>query len=196
MVELRDVALTYGNAAVLRGLTWTVQRGERWVVLGANGAGKSALLSLILADNPQAYANAVSLFGRRRGTGDTIWEIRRKIGTVSPEMHLYQDGSHTAFDVIASGLRDPLAPRPLTEEQIAAVGRCLLALDLERCADRPLHALSEGEAQMALLARALVKRPELLVLDEPCQGLDAGRRARFLEMLDRELHTSGQQILR
>ena len=195
VVELRNVDLTYGDAAVLRGMTWTVRHGERWVVLGPNGAGKSALLSLILADNPQAYANDVSLFGRRRGTGDTIWEIRRRIGTVSPEMHLYQDRSHTAFDVVASGLQDPLAPVPLTKEQIAAAERCLIALDLERCADRALHALSEGEAQMALLGRALMKRPELLVLDEPCQGLDARRRARFLDVLDHELRSSHTTLI-
>lgn len=196
VVELRDVDLTYGAARVLRGLSWTVRCGERWAVLGPNGAGKSALLSLILADNPQAYANDVSLFGRRRGSGDTIWDIRRRIGSVSPEMHLYEEADPRVLDVIAHGLRDPGRGRgPLEAHEVAAAEAWVTALDLEHCRDRRLGELSEGERQMALLGRALGRRPELLVLDEPCQGLDAHSRSRFLHVLDRELHATGTTLI-
>jgi molybdate transport system ATP-binding protein len=196
VVELRDIGLTYAKTAVLRGLSWTVRRGERWIVLGPNGAGKSALLSLILADNPQAYANDVSLFGRRRGSGDTIWEIRRRIGSVSPEMHLYEELEDTALDVIASGWRDPAEPhRRLTARELRAAEEWLVALGLEHARDRRLRELSEGERQTVLLGRALAKRPELLVLDEPCQGLDPMRRALFLDVLGRTLRTSDTTLI-
>jgi molybdate transport system ATP-binding protein len=191
VVELRGVDLAYGGTAVLRGVSWTVRRGERWVVVGPNGAGKSALLSLILADNPQAYANDVSLFGRRRGSGDTIWEIRRRIGCVSPEMNLYEELDRSVHDVIGSGFVDPVGSRrSLTGSELRAAEEWVDALDLEHCRDRRLRELSEGERQMALLGRALAKAPELLVLDEPCQGLDADRRARFLDLLERELRAT------
>ncbi|MGE0157854.1 MAG: ATP-binding cassette domain-containing protein [Gemmatimonadales bacterium] len=196
VVELHDAELTYGTSDVLRGVSWTVRRGERWVVVGPNGAGKSALLSLILADNPQAYANDVSLFGRRRGSGDTIWDIRRRIGSVSPEMHLYQELDHRVLDVIGSGMLDPVgARRDLTGQERRAVEACMCALDLERCRDRRLRDLSEGELQATLLARALAKGAELLVLDEPCQGLDASRRARFLELLEHRLHAGDTTLI-
>jgi molybdate transport system ATP-binding protein len=196
VVELRGVRLTYGDAGVLREMSWTVRRGERWVVLGPNGAGKSALLSLILADNPQAYANDVSLFGRRRGTGDTIWEIRRKIGCVSPEMHLYEELDHRVVDVIGSGFLDPFGSRKtLTPSEVRSSEQWVVDLGLEHCRDRRLRELSEGERQMALLGRALAKGPELLVLDEPCQGLDAGHTALLLDLLDRELRSNETTLI-
>jgi molybdate transport system ATP-binding protein len=190
------VDLTYGGTGVLRGVSWTVSRGERWVVVGPNGAGKSALLSLILADNPQAYANDVSLFGRRRGSGDTIWEIRRRIGCVSPEMHLYEELERSVLDVIGSGFLDPVGPRrALTGSELRAAEEWVDALDLEHCRGRRLRELSEGERQTALLGRALAKKPELLVLDEPGQGLDAARRSRFLHLLDHELRSNATTLI-
>ena len=188
VVVLRDVNVTYGRTRVLREVSWTVRRGERWLVVGPNGAGKSALLGLILADNPQAYANDVSLFGRRRGSGDTIWEIRRRIGSVSPETHLYEELDRRVLDVIASGLHDPADPwRPSTASELRTAEELVGALELEGRRDHRLHELSEGERQMALLGRAMANDSELLVLDEPCQGLDASRRALFLDLLERRL---------
>jgi len=196
VVELSGVDLTYGGTGVLRGVSWTVRRGERWVVVGPNGAGKSALLSLILADNPQAYANDVSLFGRRRGSGDTIWEIRRRIGCVSPEMHLYEELDHRVLDVIASAFLDPVGSRrALTSRELRTADEWVGALDLAHCRDRRLRELSEGERQMVLLGRVLAKKPELLVLDEPCQGLDASRRARFLDLLDLALRSHAMTLI-
>ncbi|MGD8279629.1 MAG: ATP-binding cassette domain-containing protein, partial [Gemmatimonadota bacterium] len=196
VVELRDVDLRYGSAHILRAVSWTVHRGERWVVVGPNGAGKSALLSLILTDNPQAYANDVSLFGRRRGSGDTIWEIRRRIGCVSPEMHLYARPDHRVRDVLAAGLRNPLEPsRRLTPEELQTAESSLASLGMQGCSDRRFGEMSEGERQMVLVVRALARRPELLVLDEPCQGLDPGRRDRFLKILEETLRTTDTTLI-
>ncbi|HET9949240.1 MAG TPA: ATP-binding cassette domain-containing protein [Longimicrobiales bacterium] len=194
VAELRGVHLTYGSGRVLRGVDWTVRSGERWVVLGPNGAGKSALLSLILADNPQAYANDVSLFGRRRGSGDSIWDIRRRVGWVSPEMHLYHEPDLSTLGVIASAFREGSFHRP-TAQELRAAEAWVCALDLVHCRDRRFGDLSEGERQTTLLARALARRPELLVLDEPCQGLDPGRRSRFLDLLERELQATATTLI-
>jgi molybdate transport system ATP-binding protein len=196
VVELRGVDLGYGRTRILRGIDWTVQRGERWALIGPNGAGKSALLSLILTDNPQAYANDVSLFGRRRGTGDTIWEIRRRIGSVSPETHLYYRPHHRVLDVIASGFDNSVGVRRRPSRgELEVAEACLAALGLEPCHERRFGELSEGERQVVLITRALAKRPELLVLDEPCQGLDARHRARFLDLLDRELRETETTLI-
>ena len=196
VVELAGVDLRYGSTHVLRGIDWVVRRGERWVVLGPNGAGKSALLSLVLADNPQAYAHDVSLFGRRRGSGETIWEVRRRIGCVSPELHLFHHSGGTALEAVCSGFHDSIGLyRRAARSEVEAAFRCMRRLAIFRCRERRFAQLSEGERQLVLLARALVKEPELLILDEPCQGLDAHHRRRFLELLERMLRRRDMTLI-
>ena len=196
MVELRSVALRYGKARVLERIDWTVRQGERWIVLGQNGAGKSALLSLVLGDNPQAHANDVVLFGQPRGSGQTIWDIRERIGCVSPELHLHHDREHSALEVVASGFYDSIGlyRRP-DAAQLGQARSWLRKLGLARCVERGFGELSEGERQLLLLARALIKEPALVVLDEPCQGLDAVNRRRFLRALDAHLRRSDATLI-
>ena len=112
ILHFQNVSITYGEISILHDITWTVRQGERWALQGANGAGKSTLLSLILADNPQAYSNTIRLFGRRRGSGESIWEIKSRIGWVSPELHIFYDRSITGRDVIGSGFFDFSRPLP------------------------------------------------------------------------------------
>lgn len=185
MVRMEGVAVTYGTVQVLRDVTWKVLRGERWLLSGPNGAGKTTLLSLILADNPQGYANDLYLFGRRRGSGESIWEIKQNIGWVSPELHAHYPLSATCFEVVSSGFFDSVGLyRGCTPVQRAAAETWLEAFGLEGLAAAPFHALSSGQQRLALLARALVKESPLLVLDEPCQGLDASHRDSFLQLID------------
>jgi molybdate transport system ATP-binding protein len=141
-------------------------------VLGPNGSGKTTLLSLVCGDHPQAYANDVRLFGRRRGTGESIWEVKRRIGLVSPELHLYFTEPLTAERTAATGFFDGVTDRPTTPDQDAAVGRLFAEFRLSDVAGRPFARLSTGQQRLVLLVRALVKVPELLILDEPFQGLD------------------------
>lgn len=183
-VKMTDVNIHYGEKALLQHISWEVKKGERWNVSGPNGAGKSTLLSLITADNPQAYANDIWLFDRRRGSGETIWEVKQKIGFVSPELHLYFDYSATCFEVIASGLFDTIGLfRPLTDEQEQRVILWMRLLSLEGLRSLRLAQLSTGQQRMVLLTRALIKNPPMLILDEPCQGLDEDQTSYFRQLI-------------
>lgn len=185
IVRMEGIAVNYGEVQVLRDVTWRVQRGERWLLSGPNGAGKSTLLSLILADNPQGYANELYLFGRRRGSGESIWEIKQNIGWVSPELHIHYPLSASCFEVVSSGFFDSVGLyRGCTPTQREAAEAWLEAFGLREVATAPFHSLSSGQQRLALLARALVKESPMLVLDEPCQGLDAAHRDSFLHLLD------------
>jgi len=183
-VKMVNTTIRYGEATILRNINWEVRKGQRWNVSGPNGAGKSTILSLITADNPQAYANEIWLFDRRRGTGESIWDIKKKIGFVSPELHLYFDTGANCFEVIASGLFDTIGLfRALNSEQEELTGRWMQLLSLQSLRTKRLAQLSAGQQRMVLLARALIKNPPMLILDEPCQGLDEEQTAYFRQLI-------------
>lgn len=173
VVKCNKVSIRYGERTILRELDWTVHQGERWALSGENGAGKSTLLSLVCADNPQSYACDIELFGRRRGSGESIWEIKKHIGYVSPEMHRAYQKNITSLDAVASGLFDTvgLFMHP-TPEQIRICLGWMKKFGIESLAERPFLKISSGEQRLCLLARAFVKDPDLLILDEPFHGLD------------------------
>ena len=190
LVRLRNVTVRYGNTVILRDINWTIRAGESWALLGPNGSGKTTLLSLILGDNPQVYTNDVVVFGRSRGSGESVWDIKRHIGWVSPELHLHFNDSATCFEVVASGFRDTVGLFEPPSARQRAVARLWLArFKLLEFANRPLFSLSAGLQRMVLLARALVKKPRLLILDEPCQGLDSAHRDLFVQAVDRLIRT-------
>ena len=184
-IRLNNVCIRYGERTILHQLDWVVKRGEKWALTGANGSGKSTLLSLICADNPQGYAQDISLFGRKRGTGESIWEIKKRIGYVSPEMHRAYQKNLPAIEIVASGLHDSIGlyKRPRPEQ----MGICLWWMEVMGIAslhNRPFLTLSSGEQRLCLLARAFVKDPQLLVLDEPLHGLDTYNRRRVKQIIE------------
>jgi len=185
LVEMRNIHVTYGEYVVFNGLNWTVRRGENWAVVGPNGSGKSTLLSLITGDNLQVYANEVYLFGKRRGEGESIWEIRRRIGVVSPELQLRYRKPARVREVVLSGFFDSIGlyRRPNLEQE-AIADHWLTIFGMADRADRLFTRTSYGEKRLALIARAMVKSPELLILDEPCQGLDGANRERVLALME------------
>ncbi len=195
-VRMRNVHIRYDGKNILDGIHWEVEKGSCWALTGPNGAGKTTLLSLITADNPQAYANEIYLFDRKRGSGESIWEIKQKIGYLSPELQLYFDPAATAFTALASGLFDTIGLfRQLSSEQEKYVMAWLEFLEVDRYASRLLTSLPAGIQRMILLGRALIKTPPLLILDEPCQGLDPVQTAFTLQTIDRYCARYGASLI-
>ena len=198
VVRMRNVHVTMGGETLLSDINWEVKDHERWLLSGHNGSGKSTLLSLITADNPQAYANDIALFGKQRGSGESIWEIKKKIGFVSPELHLYvlrqtklvNSSRSSMFDLpcmhaLVSGFNDQIgfSSEP-TNYEVNVAQAWLSALHLDYLANKNFCEISLGEQRMVLLIRALLKNPPLLILDEPCQGIDYEQSRRIVNMLD------------
>ncbi|MGZ8557017.1 MAG: ATP-binding cassette domain-containing protein [Chitinophagaceae bacterium] len=185
MVKMKKVSIQYGDKIILDNINWQVKKGERWLVKGHNGAGKSTLLSLITADNPQAYSKDIYLFDKKRGSGESIWDIKKHIGFVSPELHKFFDTGSSVHHVIASGFFDTIGLfRQLSAAQEKTINDWTSFFDLEEYINKPLFLLPAGQQRLALLARALIKNPALLVLDEPCQGLDDHQAKQFLNLID------------
>lgn len=185
VIRMRNVSIRYGERTILKDLSWVVRNGERWALSGRNGSGKSTLLSLICADNPQGYACDIALFGRERGSGESIWDIKKHIGYVSPEMHRAYRKNLPAVHIVASGLRDSVGLYVHPNDEEYARCRWWMGLfGLEGLEDAPFLKLSSGEQRLVLLARAFVKDPELLILDEPLHGLDDANRALVKEIIN------------
>ncbi|GAB4036882.1 ATP-binding cassette domain-containing protein [Spirosoma jeollabukense] len=173
--QLHNVTVRYGDTIILNAIDWAVRAGERWALLGQNGAGKSVLLSLLYGDHPQAYANDVSVFGNRRGkSGESIWDVKRRIGFVSPELHLYFPQNLSVRQVALTGLTDTLTPpKRVSAETEVDLSELLAYFELTDTISRPFGTLSAGEQRLVLLVRALLKNPPVLLLDEPFQAIDA-----------------------
>jgi molybdate transport system ATP-binding protein len=142
-------------------------------------------LSLITGDNPQCYQNQLYLFDQKRGSGESIWDLKKKMGFVSPELHLYFNKNSTVWKVVASGFFDSAGLfQKLTEQQLELTQLYLKLVNLAEVKDRKLNQLSFGQQRLVFLARALVKNPALLILDEPCQGLDYNQMVFFRTVLN------------
>ena len=185
IIRFNHVSIRYGERTILKDLDWTVKRGDHWSLSGQNGSGKSTLLSLVCADNPQSYACDISLFGHKRGSGESIWDIKRHIGYVSPEMHRSYKQNIPAIEIVASGLKDTIGlyTRPAEAER-AQCRKWLDLLGIGHLENRKFMEMSSGEQRLVLLARAFVKEPDLLILDEPLHGLDDHNRRMVKALVD------------
>ena len=196
VVRLNKVTIRYDDRIILKELDWMVHRGEKWALTGQNGSGKSTLLSLVCADNPQSYACDIALFGRKRGTGESIWEIKKRIGYVSPEIHRAYLKNMPAIDIVASGLHDSVGlyvrPKP---EQRGICEEWMKVFGIGDLKDRSFLQLSSGEQRLVLLARAFVKEPDLLILDEPLHGLDTRNREKVRGIIDTYCRQEGKTLI-
>lgn len=195
-VKLDNIHVAYGNKQILSNICWQINRGEKWLLKGVNGSGKSTLLSLVTGDHPQAYANKIILFDKKRGSGESIWDIKKKIGFVSPELYWYFDKTISVYNTIASGFFDTVGVfKKLNNEQHSIVLQWLLFLHLGSKSQFSLATLSTGLQRLVLLARALVKNPPLLILDEPCQGLDGQQVKDFMDLVDHLCFQTGKTLI-
>ncbi|GAB3646818.1 ATP-binding cassette domain-containing protein [Echinicola sediminis] len=185
LIQMNQIHIQYNGKVILDEVNWKVDQGECWVLRGHNGAGKSTLLSLINGENPQAYANDMVLFDHKRGTGESIWDIKRPIGFVSPELARYFPSNQTCLKVVLSGLFDSIGLfKKVTPEQEEQAMDWLRLFRIEHTAKMLLSQIPLENQRFCLLARAMIKSPALLILDEAAQGMDDEQRILFRETID------------
>jgi molybdate transport system ATP-binding protein len=183
--ELNEVNVKYGEKAILNQFSWSVKQGEKWALIGPNGSGKSTILSLIFGDHPQVYANQVTLFDQSRKANGSIWDIKRKMGFVSPELHFFFGYNFTCERIALSGFQDAFfILRKPAKDEINVVRQFFDYFEIHHLLDKNFKQVSTGEQRLVLLIRALVKNPPVLLLDEPFQGLDEVHIARARQLLD------------
>lgn len=195
-LRMEHVCIRYGTRTILKELDWEIKNGEKWALFGPNGAGKSTLLSLVYADNPQSYANILYLFDRKRGSGESIWDIKKRIGYVSPEMHLYYQENVPALHIVGSGFFDSIGLyRKCNPDQEAIALKWMKVFAIDSLCDRLFLTLSSGEQRLVLLARAFVKDPDLLILDEPLHGLDINNKKKAARIIEQFCARPGKTLI-
>lgn len=196
LIEGRQLCVRYGEVLQFAPFDWTLQPGEHTRLIGENGCGKSTLLGLITGDHPQCYINDLRVVGYKRGRGETIWDVKARIGIVSPALHRDYRAAATALSAVISGYFDSIGlyEQP-SRDQVRQAERWLDVFDLSDQANASFRSLSHGRQRLVLVARALIKAPPLLVLDEPTAGLDAANAALVLCYLERLIQLEITTIL-
>lgn len=185
LVKLINAKVNYAENVVFSHLNWTIEPQQHWQVTGPNGSGKTCLLNLITGDHPQCYVNDIYVFGFQRGNGESIWQIKQHIGYLSNGFHLDYRVNCSLLHVVLSGFYDSIGLyQQATKNQIALAHQWLTLMSLEKQSATPFKELSFGDQRLVLLARAMVKHPALLILDEPCNGLDDINRLKVLALID------------
>jgi len=185
LVEVNNVSVSFDQKPIFNALNWQFEQGQHWRIMGPNGCGKSTLLAMISGDSPKAYGKDIHLFGVKRGSGESIWDIKRHYGLVSAQLHRDYRVSTTLIQVVLSGFYDSIGlyDSP-SRHQVIIARQWLVLLGLEQHENTYFNQLSYGEQRLVLIARAVVKLPMILILDEPCQGLDNHNRDKVLALMD------------
>ena len=195
LVDLKNINITY-DREIFKNFNFKVKKGDHYLITGPNGAGKSTLLSLITGDNPLVYANDVTVFGMKRGSGESIWDIKQYLGFVSSALHLDYRVSASVIKVILSGFFDSIGLYQVPgDEELKVAHEWLQLIGLDNEATKSFKELSFGQQRLILIVRALVKNPPLLILDEPLQGLDAKARAQVKSFISYIMQNSNTAVL-
>ena len=183
LFDLKNINVQFGDTVVLKNLNWTVRKGEHWAVMGENGAGKSTLLGMLTADHPQIYKNDITLLGERPGHGLNIWEHKAKLGFFSPELALQYREDLSLSEVLCTGFTSNLCKAENTTwEERAKAKEWLNYLGFDD-ADARFRSLSPIDKRVVLMARAAIRPPKVLLLDEPTQGLKGEYREKIFNLL-------------
>jgi molybdate transport system ATP-binding protein len=185
LVKLNNVKVKYAENIVFSHLNWTIYPQQHWHVTGPNGSGKTCLLNLITGDHPQCYVNDIYVFGYQRGNGESIWQIKQYIGYLSNAFHLDYRVNCSLLNVVLSGFYDSIGLyQKATKRQMLLAQQWLALMGLAKQTATPFQELSFGDQRLVLIARAMVKHPALLILDEPCNGLDDINRLKVLALIE------------
>ncbi len=196
LVEFKNVSVSFGTKPVLKEINWTIKSKEFWQLVGPNGSGKSTLLNLITGDSHKGYGQDLTLFGHKKGSGESVWDLKELIGYFSPAMVDRFRGYHTLEQMIVSGLYDSIGlyTKP-SETEIHKAVEWLGLLGLENRKHCYFHELSIGAKRLVMTARALIKHPPLLILDEPTVGLDDAGATFFVELINTYAQGSDSAII-
>ncbi len=196
LIQFKNVSVQYGDKMILQNINWTIHTGEFWQLVGPNGSGKTTLLSMITGDNVKGYGKDLELFGRKKGTGETVWEIKKKIGYVTPSMTDLFSTRHTLEEMIVSGFYDSIGLYIIpTEMELRLADEWLQLMEIDYLKNKAFCELSLGLQRKALIARAMVKHPPLLILDEPAFGLDDHNTAMVTALINKIAAESRTSIL-
>ena len=187
LIEMKDVNVGWDGNLVLKNLNWALYKNQHWLIRGPNGSGKTTFLELITGDNMQVFCNDIKIFGNRRGSGETIWDIKQKLGIVSYRLHVEYRmvGGTSLRNVIMSGFHDSIGLYEVPSDvETAAAEKWLKLGGFEGRGSESFGNLSYGEQRAILILRAAVKCPQILILDEPCHGLDENTRRKILDLIE------------
>ncbi|WP_289061813.1 ATP-binding cassette domain-containing protein [uncultured Zobellia sp.] len=196
LIELKGVGVSYNENPILRDISWHIKRGEFWELRGRNGSGKTTILSMITGENPKGYGQELYIFGRKKGSGESVWEIKKRIGYFTPSMTDKFTGYHSVSHMIISGFYDSvgLYIHP-TEAQLRLAKEWLQLIGLWGMKDKLFHDLSMGQKRLTMCARAMIKHPPLLILDEPTAGLDDDSAALFVALVNKFASQSNTTVI-
>ena len=186
LVALHNNTIRFGDKTILKKISWTIKKGEFWQLIGKNGSGKTTILSMITGENPKGYGQDLFLFGQKKGSGESIWDIKQKIGYFTPAMTDKFTGYHSVEHMLISGLNDSIGLyiKP-TEAQLRLAKKWLLLIGMWAIKGKRFHDLSMGQKRLVMTVRAMIKHPLLLILDEPTAGLDDASAALLVALVNK-----------
>ncbi len=196
LIKFQNVQVYYNEKPILQDITWTIRKGEFWHLRGPNGSGKTTILSMITGDNPKGYGQNLTLFGIKKGSGESVWTIKENIGYVTPSMTDLFSTRHTLEQMLISGFHDSIGLYVYpTDSQADTAHSWLKLIEMEDLSNKLFYLLSAGQQRMALVIRAMIKHPPLLILDEPIAGLDDYHSLLVVSLINKIADESNTSIL-
>lgn len=196
LIHLKNVSVSFQNKPIITTINWKINQGEFWQLKGANGSGKTTLLSMITGENSKGYGQELYLFGQKKGSGESIWDIKKRIGYYAPMLTHNFYGEHTIEHMLISGFNDSIGLYQYpTELQIKAAKEWLALLNLYAKKDALFIALPMGQQRLIMVARAMIKQPLLLILDEPTENLDDASARLFVALINKIAQETSTAII-